>query len=202
MNSRRWWGLDWESAHLWNKEMFVPVKCPIMLLCAALNCACSSVASLSSTANTPTPNYWRHSSARLLLLHPLQLLCHRYSSHITTLQYNFLSAKVNSSFKVGPKTGLIMLIIHLASVLFVLTKCHFSFSTTTLLISCSLTSCFFPQELDLSGQSTLAWLLPPAPSSPKLPRQRPAQQAPASSPVRPALILHIYFSLVSVKLNA
>lgn len=49
-----------------------------------------SVTSVSSTANTPAPNYWRYSSARLLLLYPFQLLCHRWKSSRTTANFKIL----------------------------------------------------------------------------------------------------------------
>lgn len=63
--------LDWERVKYW-------------FLTLRVKCARVSVTSVLSTANTPTPNHRRYSSARLLLLYPLQLICHRWTLSQTT----------------------------------------------------------------------------------------------------------------------
>lgn len=119
------------------KTGFCEVQC---LKCASPSCwwAMRWKLLILFTANAFTSNYRRHSSARVLLLHPLQLFCHRYAK------------------------GIIRLSIHFC-ILLELT-----------------TSSFLYQELDLSDQSILAWLLLPAPLFPK---QRPALRRRASCQV-------------------
>lgn len=99
-----------------------------------INWACSSFACVLSTANTPTPNYRRHSSACLLLLYPVQLVCNRYSAHIRILR---LQCVVRKWFFFVTNTVayciyVVTLVIHSGNVLFAHKWISFLFFTNNL----------------------------------------------------------------------